>query len=134
MERAVRSLERDIGIRVERLDLLRQPEAEAILGLLTQKTPPFLYHRESGQSLHVPTGGNAIDMIRLRAWAKGRMLSSPSGARVSGIASRAPTPARQQQELREEEDLIENMSLTPTQLEGKQKMKERKRERNSKKP
>ncbi|GAX15564.1 hypothetical protein FisN_3Hh031 [Fistulifera solaris] len=135
MERAVRALERDTGIRVERLDLLRQPETEAILGLLTQKTPPFLYHRESGQSLHVPTGGKAIDIIRLRAWAKGRMLSTPSGVRgsVSGICSRAPAAARQQQEREEKEDMIENMSLTPTQLEGKQKMKERTRESNNKK-
>lgn len=128
MERAVRIIERDVGVRVERLDLLRTPEAEALLGLLTQKTPPFLYHRESGQIVHVPKGG-PIDLERLRAWAKGRILSSSSNRRVAGIPSRTPQAVRQQQEQEEEEDdMIENMSLTPTQLEGKQKMKERTKE------
>lgn len=129
MERAVRKIEKDVGVRVERLDLLRTPEAEAVLGLLTQKTPPFLYHRESAQVVHIPTGGS-IDLERLRRWTKGRMVSSSSQYRVAGISSPTPqTAARRQEAEEDEEDMIENMSLTPTQLEGKQKMKERTKER-----
>ena len=74
-----------------------------------------------------------MNMERLRAWAKGRMVSSSARMGVTGIASRAPSAARQQQKANaEEEEMIENMALSPTQLEGKQKMKERTKERSSK--
>ena len=55
MEDAVRQVERELDVRVERMDILRQPANEALLQLITQqqRTAPFLYHRESCQSVHL---------------------------------------------------------------------------------
>ena len=87
MEQAVSDVEKELGVRVERLDILRNPAAEGAMALLTGKSPPFLYNRESCQTVHLPptsTGaGDAsaasfpvyVDKERLRAWAKGRHLS-----------------------------------------------------------
>jgi hypothetical protein len=114
MEKEICALERELHVKVERLDVVRDPNAEALLSILTQKSPPFLYHRESLQVIHVPgagpkgnskKGGNAaaaassedeessspsdgfvgrIDKDRLRAWAKGRYLPGLSVVSISG--------------------------------------------------
>ena len=53
MEKAVRDVERELGVKVERLDILRNPAAEGAMSLLTGKSPPFLYNRESCQSVDI---------------------------------------------------------------------------------
>jgi len=83
MEKVVRQVEKELGVRVERLDILRDPKAEAVLALLTRRPPPFLYHRESCQVIYLPNLDSKqttkdmatyIDKDRIRAWAKGRHL------------------------------------------------------------
>jgi hypothetical protein len=107
MEDAVRQVEHELNVRVERLDVLRQPANEALLQLITQqRTPPFLYHRESCQTVHLTpaqagasSSGNTkkdkqppqprrkqdiyINHDRIRAWAKGRHLTGHSAAASS---------------------------------------------------
>ena len=129
MEKTVKEVEKDLGVKVERLDILRDPSAEATLALLTQRTPPFLYNRESCQVVHVaPAGGEAdvpivIDKSRVRAWAKGRLLQAPKA--VSGTKSRAPVVLSQEDNSISQEDLLEDMALTDEQRKGKQLIRER---------
>jgi len=151
MERAVRDVERELGVRVERLDVLRDPSSEAALALLTQqKAPPFLYNRESCQTVHVPsrtgergdTGGSStsssassriyVDKARVRAWAKGRYLPAISSAAQQQadavqspvVLSRDEDKGVDQDELLSLEEM-DDMALTPLQRKGKQAIKER---------
>jgi len=150
MEDAVRKVERELGVRVQRLDVLRQPESEAVLQLLTQqRTPPFLYHRESCQTVYLtPTaqGSNTansknkkpkdipVNLDRIRAWAKGRYLTGHSAAAVSledtGRKVNAPNllPTSSDdgdQGAMDQAELLEELALTPEQLKGKRLMEER---------
>lgn len=149
MEKAVREVEAELGVHVERLDILRNPAAEAAMTLLTGKSPPFLYHRESCQNVHIPptTGGGTaasesgentsssktlpshVDKDRLRAWAKGRYLS-PQLARAK---VKAPQVISQEGTAIDQDELLEDMSLTPLQKKGKEAIKERTQERVNKK-
>jgi hypothetical protein len=89
MEESVSQVEKELGVRV---DILRDPSAEAALGMLTQRTPPFLYNRESCQVVSTsarpgekidPNMAVAVDADRVRAWAKGRFLPpKKSGAKI----------------------------------------------------
>lgn len=134
MEKTVRDVEKELGVRVERLDILRDPKSEALLALLTQRTPPFLYHRESCQVVHVAPGeGSAssaksasvskIDKARVRAWAKGRLLQAKKS--VSGTKSKAPVVLSQEDNSLSQEDMLEDMALTEEQRKGKQLIRER---------
>jgi len=139
MEKAVTEVERELGVRVERMDVLRQPAAEAALALLTQKNPPFLYHRESCQTVHIPsrasTGGGGsntntntaifIDKSRLRAWAKGRYLPPIMAQSAADSKVKTPVVLSQEDKAMEQEELLEDMMLTDLQRKGKQAIKER---------
>uniref|UniRef100_A0A7S3P8G2 Uncharacterized protein n=1 Tax=Amphora coffeiformis TaxID=265554 RepID=A0A7S3P8G2_9STRA len=131
VEKAVRDVEKELGVRVERLDILRNPTAEAAMSLLTNKSPPFLYHRESCQTVHIPPAtGEAsaasvvptyVDKDRLRAWATGRYLSPQVGkAKV-----KPPQVISQDGTAMEQDELLEDLSLTPLQRKGKEAIKER---------
>ena len=141
MERAVRRVEKDLGVTVERLDVLREPAAEACLGLLTRKNPPFLYNRLTCQTISIPvtkktgaqdeddeaSGGASavpvhVDMSRLRAWAKNRLLTS---AVAQGSKVRPPLLAGSEDKAIDQADLLEEATLTPRQREGKEKSKQR---------
>jgi hypothetical protein len=95
MEKIVSGVEKELKVKVERMDVLRQPCNEVLLQLITTKSPPFLYHRESCQSYSISNqypaaqsgtaasakrGSNGlpiyIDRDKVRAWAKGRYLKS----------------------------------------------------------
>lgn len=132
MEKVVREVEEELGVRVERLDILRNPAAEALMTVITQRTPPFLYHRESCQVVHItPAQGESskkdmpivIDKSRVRAWAKGRLLQSKRTP--TGSKTKTPLVVSQEDKSMNQEDLIENMSLTPEQRKGKQLIRER---------
>merc|ERR1712107_833468 len=85
-----KEVEKELGVEVERIDIMKDPAGEALLELLTQKKAPFLYNRESCQAIGLPTSSSdeaiakqpLIEKERLRAWAKGRYVppakSSPS--------------------------------------------------------
>lgn len=129
MEKTVREVEKELGVKVERLDILRDPSAEAAMLLLTKRTPPFLYHRESCQVIHVtPRKGESskdmpivIDKLRVQAWAKGRYL--PVQRDTQKVSS--PVVVTQEETALSQEELLEDMTLTPTQRKGKQAMRER---------
>lgn len=134
METAVKQVESELGVHVERLDILRDPAAEAALGLLTQRTPPFLYHRESCQVVSTsarpgekidPDMDVKVDTDRIRAWAKGRFLPPKS----SGPRIGAPVVLSQKDNAMDQDELLEDMSLTPEQRKGKQAIKERTEEK-----
>jgi hypothetical protein len=144
-----------LNVRVERLDVVRDPAAQATLALLTTKTPPFLYHRESLQiiSLEDPesrakkkekqrqqrqrTSGNAmgtssidgplIDKVQVRAWAKGRYVSPP-GVRWGEIKAEKPSlidKTNEDENAIDQAELLKDASLTPMQQEGKKSMERR---------
>lgn len=142
MESVVSEVERELGVRVERLDIARDPAAQATMQLLTnQQGPPFLYHRESCQ---IVTGTAAqarasqkkgaaeakpagIDKSRVRAWAKGRYLP-PAGVKLgatSKASNKAPIVISQEDNALDQAELIKESSLTPEQLEGKRAMEKR---------
>lgn len=137
VEMALEDIENELGVRVERLDVLRNPSAEASLALLTSKNPPFLYHRESCQTIHIPTtpGEEAassvptyVDKHRLRAWAKGRLLSP----QVAKAKVKPPRVISQEETAMDQDELLEDMSLSPLQRKGKEAIKERTEQRSSK--
>lgn len=138
MESVVSEVERELGVRVERLDIARDSAAQSTMQLLTsQQGPPFLYHRESCQVVHGTSSQRAnqkneeseggIDKARVRAWAKGRYLPPP-GVKL-GVSSKksnkAPIVISQEDNALDQEELIKESSLTPEQLEGKRAMEER---------
>jgi hypothetical protein len=142
MERVVRQVERELGVRVERLDVARDPSVEATLNLLTQHSPPYLYHRESLQTIYVrdpmDNGKNInqeegsiampkIDKDRVRAWAKGRYLPPPGIKFGMSSSKNAPLLIAKEDNAMDQDELeaMKDMSLTPEQLQGKQAMKER---------
>eukprot|EP00980_Cylindrotheca_fusiformis_P002115 scaffold473_cov132-Cylindrotheca_fusiformis.AAC.20 len=131
MEKVVSQVERELGVRVERFDILRDPAAEATLSVLTSRRPPFLYNRESCQVVSVPgsdgtkaaSSSVTIDKERVRAWAKGRFLA-PKSAK-----SRAPKVFAQKENSIDQKELLEDMSLTPEQKSGKEAIKKRTQEK-----
>jgi hypothetical protein len=130
MEECVSQVEKELGVRVERVDIARDPSAEAALAMLTQRTPPFLYNRESCQVVSTsarpgekidPNMAVAIDEDRVRAWAKGRFLPpKKSGAKIG-----APVVLTQDDKGMDQDELLEDMSMTPEQRKGKEAIKER---------
>lgn len=145
MEKVVSQVERELNVRVERLDVAKDANAAATMQLLTnQQGPPFLYNRESCQVVHsanyqasmkkkgpsdAATSTAEIDKARVRAWAKGRYLPPPGvklgGTSNSKIATSAPVVDSQEDNALDQAELIKESSLTPEQLEGKKAMEER---------
>jgi hypothetical protein len=130
MEATVCQVEKELGVRVERLDILRDPTAEAALTLLTQRTPPFLYHRESCQVVHVPRENKdgkrpVVNKERVRAWAKGRYLAPLVNAAAAVDKVKTPVVLQQDDQSIDQDELLDDLSLTPLQKKGKEAMKER---------
>ena len=134
MEKTVKQVEKELGVRVERLDIVRDPTAEATLAALTQRRPPLLYNKESCQVVSVPgvsddsttndsPSSSLIDKERVRAWAKGRFLP-PKTAK-----SRVPLVLAKKDNSIDQKDLVEDMSLTPMQKSGKEAIKRRTEEK-----
>lgn len=121
MEKIVRKVEKELNVKVERLDILRDRFArnlyEKIDEVEFKGKVPLLYHRESLQSIY------GLDTKeRVRAWAKGRWLPSKmSGIDGKGSGSDQFLPDEQEEEgeLFMEEDLSELQQL------GRERMMER---------
>lgn len=148
MERVVKQVERELGVRVERLDVLRDPAAQVTLNLLTTKAPPFLYHRESLQTVSVEdpesrakrkkrqnsnsggkkdkddVDGPLIDPVQVRAWAKGRYVT-PAGVRWGEVKAQAPVVLEKEDNAMDQDELLKEASLTPLQQMGKESMEQR---------
>ncbi|KAL3943637.1 MAG: hypothetical protein SGBAC_002305 [Bacillariaceae sp.] len=134
MEKVVSEVERELGVHVERLDVVRDPTAEATLSALTNRGPPYLYNKESCQVVHVPQGRDGavirapvIDKARVRAWAKGRFLV-PKSAKSGSM-----TVLAQKDNSQDQKDLVEDMSLTKMQKSGKEAIKQKTEEKSKEK-
>eukprot|EP00558_Chaetoceros_sp_UNC1202_P004510 CAMPEP_0197233006 /NCGR_PEP_ID=MMETSP1429-20130617/1183_1 /TAXON_ID=49237 /ORGANISM="Chaetoceros sp., Strain UNC1202" /LENGTH=177 /DNA_ID=CAMNT_0042691177 /DNA_START=95 /DNA_END=628 /DNA_ORIENTATION=+ len=123
MEKVVKSVEKELNTKVQRLDILKDRFArnlyEKIDEIEFRGKVPLLYHRESRQSIY------GLDTKeRVKAWAKGRWLSTKNisvdarGTKGEG-ADFVPDEDEQQQAEFMEEDLTELQQL------GKEKMLER---------
>ncbi|OEU08413.1 hypothetical protein FRACYDRAFT_271680 [Fragilariopsis cylindrus CCMP1102] len=141
MEKVVSEVEKEVGCQFERLDVARDPAAEAAMSLLTrERGPPFLYNRESCQIMHGSPPRTApsrktkdddkeektIDKARVRALAKGRYLP-PIGVKVNPNTKKsAPGIVVSQEDSSfDQTEVIKESSLTPEQLEGKRAMEQR---------
>jgi len=74
MEKCVKEVEKELGVRVERLDVANQLEAKALVNLISGRKPPLLYNRESKQIVYLPEDAETPDIHRVRAWAMGRRV------------------------------------------------------------
>ena len=156
MEMAVRQVEDELNVRIERMDVLRNPASNAALTVLTSRTPPFLYHRESLQVVHIPTATAAaaaagddkageentkkkntassiyIDQARIRAWAQGRYLPASVQQRSDGSSggrgAQKPIVLSQEDNSIDQNEILEDMALTDLQRKGKKAIAERTRE------
>ena len=135
MEKAVRQIEKELHVKVERLDLARNPANEAVLATVTNRyRVPVLYHRESREFYAFPATKDAsvvppLDMNALRAWAKGRFISrtpfATQAASAMGTQVQKPTVLTSEDKGVDQDDLLEDLTLTPQQREGKKAMQER---------
>jgi hypothetical protein len=150
MERTVRQVERECQIAVERIDVLRNPAAAALLNRFgnsnsnnnnngnnnnnagSGQATPLLFHRESLQSLQ----GGKVSIDQVRAWAQGRLVIQRTKLQKN---PNAPAPniidqdGQVEQGLDQSELLLEeDLSLTPQQREGKRLLEERSAEQQRK--
>lgn len=118
----MRSIEKETGVRVQRLDIMKDPAAKKLYEKLIEnnlRSPfPLLYHRESLQRVY---GLAEKDLVR--SWSKGRLLPVVDEKEVTVLPGAGD-------ELEEEMDLEElememDAQLTPAQRRGKEAMKKR---------
>ena len=127
LEERVKQVEKELGVRVERLDVVKDPPAQVLLELLAS-APPLLYNRESCQVIRVPPKQQpaSISKQRIVAWAKGRRLAPVSNrAGVPGKV-KAPIVISQEDNALDQDELLQELNqLTPLQQEGKKAIQER---------
>jgi len=125
MEKVVREIEKELNVKVDRMDVGRDMAAGSLFTLCSKgaSLPPVLYHRESRQIIALQTakeGGKPnmnIDKERVRAWARGRRL--PEFAVNKEIGS-APVVLES-----EEDEFLVEADMTPLQRKGKDAIKKR---------
>ena len=123
------------------MDLFRNPPSQALLQLLGEE-PPLLYNRESCQVYHVPPpkGSSAaakrqadpVDYDAIRAWAKGRQVTSSPKPRAaakmkSPILILSNNDDESSSGIDQDELLLQQQdsALTPLQRKGKEAIQER---------
>ena len=136
MESVIRTVEKERGVRVERLDVMRDRAARRLYDKLVEgdiRSPfPLLYHRESLQRVY---GIADVDIVR--SWSKGRLLPDRRGddvgsdERVSvlggqhqGGSEEDLSPEEMEMDM-EELEMEMDAELTPVQRRGKEAMKRR---------
>lgn len=121
MEKCIRQVEKDLGVKVERLDVARDETAAALLSLLRgSNDPPLLYHRESCQMV------TSAERGRIRALIKGRFLKvERQGPRGKKAGSALLVSQDDDAAALEQQDLLEDQMLTPLQRKGKQAIRKR---------
>lgn len=140
LEKCVSAVERELGVRVERLDVLRDPPSQALLGTLTRQPPPFLYNTDSCQVIHGATPKAAaegsddkkrkhapIEKSRVIAWAKGRYLPPRRETTSDSTAaeSNSPVMLSRSENAIDQEELLDELNLTPVQRKGKRAIRDR---------
>ena len=133
MEKVVRSLEKEQGIHIERLDIMRDRHARKLYEKLVEgnlRSPfPLLYHRESLQRVY---GLAEKDLVR--SWSKGRLLpdTNEDEKEVTVFGGQEGEPPEEEMDM-EELELEMDQELTPMQRRGKEAMKRRMEEGRKKK-
>jgi hypothetical protein len=132
MEKYIRSIEKEQGVYVERLDIMRNFDARRLYDKLVEgdrRSPfPLLYNRESLQRVY-----GIADIDYVRSWSKGRLL--PDRDDIDGAISRLEKKVSvlgggEDGGIPEELDMEEfememDAELTPVQRRGKEAMKRR---------
>ena len=123
MEKVVRQVEKELNVKVERMDILRDRFArnlyEKVDEIEFKGKVPLLYHRESRQSIY-----GLDSTARVRAWAKGRWLSP----KVTGTDARGSGSSGSEGFLADEEEQVQGEfeeDLTELQQAGKEAMLDR---------
>jgi len=120
-EKMVSQIEKELGVKVDRFDVMRDPRARVLYDKLDTQSKqqlPLLYHRESRQSVFGLTDKN-----RVRAWAKGRWLSGDYKPTLP--AEFFSVTEEDGDELEEEMMMEDDADLTPLQKKGKEAMRKR---------
>lgn len=138
MEQMVRDLEKELNVKVERMDVLRDRFARKLFSAVDIQMDysgklPLLYHRESRQTIY----GTCRSKARVRAWAKGRLLSYSKQLDYSDtnmIDGSLPFTSDEDEEAdelelqrqqQEEMERLEEAAMTDLQRRGKEAMKKR---------
>ena len=122
MEKMIQSLEKESGINVQRLDIMRDQAAKKLYEKLTEsnlRSPfPLLYHRESLQRIY-----GMVDEDLVRSWSKGRLLPVVDEKEVTVLPG-ADGGVEDEMDM-EELEMEMDRELTPAQRRGKEAMKKR---------
>lgn len=125
MEKMIKSLEKEQGVHVERLDIMRDRAARKLYEKLVEgnlRSPfPLLYHRESLQRVY---GLAEKDLVR--SWSKGRLLpdTNKDEKEVTVLGGEEGVPPEEEMDM-EDLELEMDQELTPMQRRGKEAMKRR---------
>lgn len=127
MERTIKKLEKEQGVKVERLDIMRDRYARKLYEKLVEgnlRSPfPLLYHRESLQRVY-----GLADKDLVRSWSKGRLLPDQNinekEITVLGGEDGGSVPQEEEMDM-EELEMAMDAELTPVQRRGKEAMKKR---------
>mmetsp|Transcript_5134 Transcript_5134/g.10876 ORF Transcript_5134/g.10876 Transcript_5134/m.10876 type:complete len:195 (-) Transcript_5134:135-719(-) len=122
VERMVSQVEKELGVKVERFDVMRDRNARLLfdrLDVQSKQQLPLLYNRESRQCVFGMTDKN-----RVRAWAKGRWLSADYKPTLP--AEFYSIEKEDAEGLGDDEEvMMEDEDLTPLQKKGKNAMRDR---------
>ena len=134
MEKIIKSLEIETGVKVERLDIMRNRAAKSLYEKLVEgnlRSPfPLLYHRESLQRVY---GLEDKDLVR--SWAKGRLLPVENSKEKKVTVFGGEDDAMDDVEDVDMDELEMELDeeLSPMQRRGKEAMKRRMEEGRKKK-
>ena len=125
MEKIIKSLEKETGVKVERLDIMRSREAKSLYEKLVEgnlRSPfPLLYHRESLQRVY---GLEDKDLVR--SWTKGRLLPIEDTKEKKVTVFGGDDDADDMEDMDMDELEMElDEELSPMQRRGKEAMKRR---------
>ena len=123
MEKIVKSIEKETGVHVQRLDIMRDRAAKKLYEKLVENNLrssfPLLYHRESLQRVY-----GLADKDLVRSWSKGRLLPVVDEKEVTVLPG-ADDEAMDEEMDMEELEMEMDRELTPAQRRGKEAMKKR---------
>lgn len=133
MEKIIKTLEKETGVKVERLDIMRNRAAKSLYEKLVEgnlRSPfPLLYHRESLQRVY---GLEDKDLVR--SWMKGRLLPDQSSNEKKVTVFGGDDDAMDEEQVDMDELEMEmDEELSPMQRRGKEAMKRRMEEGRKKK-
>ena len=119
----MRSLEKETGLKVQRLDIMKDRAAKKLYEKLIEgnlRSPfPLLYHRESLQRVY-----GLADKDLVKSWSKGRLLPVVDEKKVTVLPGVDDDAMEEEMDM-EEMEMEMDRDLTPVQRKGKEAMKKR---------